>query len=282
MTLADARPLWHGIIMGLYKIGKTTLLADMPKPLRVVQFDPIGNESPLLVRCAAVEETLGTQGQRVLRGRNRKGELIIQIDQFFDNDPDAPTAWLAFKNVHPEIVQEVSQGMWATVGYDGATHMELIARNWAVWYLLKHTKADLPQLFKSQYNWSKIEIEKFLCGSIAGLRCNVCVLTHIDEDKDYDKGTAVRNPKAPGTLRATLGGSYSEVYRMYYDEADGTRRLQTRPGDGFNCGTSKLIDAPNHIVVPEDGRGVWGAIWANYEARKEQAREQTTEAESAG
>ena len=61
---------------------------------------------------------------------------------------------------------------------------------------------------------------------------------------------------------------------MYYDEADGTRRLQTRPGDGFNCGTSKLIDAPNHIVVPEDGRGVWGAIWVNYEVRKEQAREQ--------
>jgi hypothetical protein len=279
---STTRPLWHGLLMGTYKAGKTTVLADARKPLRVVQFDPVGNEAPLRVRCTTIEESLGTQEQRVLRGFSKKGELLLQIDQFFDFNPDRPTAWVKFKNVQAEIAEEVALGQWATVGYDGATSMELAARNWARAYMLDHTKATLETLYKIQYAWSKAECERYLCGSIAGLPCDVVVLTHIDEDKDYVNGTSVRNPKAPGTLRTTLGGSYTELYRVYYDETDGTRRLQTQPGDGYNCGTSVEIDAPNHILVPNGGRGVWAAIWSTYEQRKDATHGKTPETESPG
>lgn len=237
----------HLLPMGQQGTGKSTLLNTLPDPKLVLMFDPLGKEMPYLADCERVEEkthTVKAQKEdityQVLEGYDAQDILRVRIEFFHDHDATKPKAYKAFKARMGEVFAEVNEARWSSVVLDSLTFCELTCRK-----MYEHDVAKDAQDSRRWYLFTKNDIEQVVMISFAGLRCHVGVACHIDEDKDEYSGMVVRHPKAPGSLRHSIGAGF-EVVRTYLVAEKGKPpryMIQTMPGDGYYCSTQR--DLPN-------------------------------------
>lgn len=229
--------------------GKSTFAATFPKPMIVLAFDPLGKEAPYLKRGLVSPEMEGDFGQALVQVVSRKdtSKLLIQVEYFHDTEVDAhgvyrPVAYQQFLKRFGTIYDEVREGKWATIVVDTLTYMELAAR--------KMYQYDVDKTSREPRRWfasATDALEEAVMCRLGGIRTNVVILAHVDQDKDEVAGHMVFNPAAPGRLRQRLGSGYPEVYHSIQKrDKDGSvsYALQTRADSRYNC-SSVFLNAPD-------------------------------------
>lgn len=260
-------PPWRGVLLGVAGCGKSTMAAAAcahgEKPGRVIAFDSPYNLDPYEM-YGTVEETVGTVGQLVRRVHSRSGRLLIQLDCFWDEEPEKPHAFMDFWKVRPEIIEEVYAGHWGTVVTDTATGMRDMAFNQARYRDNPNTKEP-----RQWHGATKDYIASWTLGTMPGLPCSSILLMHCREyeyEEQVGREKVLRRKKeliAPGTLSVDIPSKPSEVYYLYTDHT-GERWLQTRNRghEGYDCCKS----SPK-VNAPDPCEPTWEAVWSNW--RKE-------------
>lgn len=256
------RPPLHVLAYGEPGSGKSEFAASFPKPMLVCLHDPPGKATrPYLSRGVAQPvERIALEGtklriptQRVLS--KKTGKLLIQVEHYFEGDPENPKAYNRFFKRKDRINEECERGEWATVVDDSLTYLELSARK----YDQYKTNPDARDPRK-WYGASGEQVEQMVMMRFASLPCNVVVIAHVNELEDELRGTLVRNPAAPGKkLPKKLASAFEEFYYCYVDgRGDAARYLmQTRMGDGFNANTA--------IHAPDPCENSYRALWSVWD-----------------
>lgn len=260
----STHPPIHVLDYGDPGAGKTYFAATFPKPMIVFQFDPYGKDTPYLKRGIPQEieyDQLGTPIRRVLS--KRTGALLVQIEYYHDTlmawdakGQGATQSGIAMGHVDPECWNRFLRRMygfgdeydaWATATFDSVTTMDIAARMFFQYKINPNAK-DGRQWWGS----STEALEQILFTRVAGFPMNVVTIAHVDKEQDEVLGQRVRNPLAPGRLRGSLGGAYSEFYHHFVQvEKDQNNRVigerqylvQTRGSAQWNASTQ--IDAPD-------------------------------------
>lgn len=231
-------PAAHFLFYGDPGSGKSTAAASLPRPMIVFAFDPRGKDAPYHKRGNHIEEHESEHCPYV-EIRDDK-ERLIRIEYYHDPQPESPTAWSRFRS----RLLDVSDVAWRTIVFDSCTFMELSARKYDE-YVENRGARDKRQ----HYGASKEGIEEVCLMRVAGYRCNVVTIAHVDEAKDELHGTFIRSPAFPGKLSKRAGAAYGEMYRFYVDvDNDGSReyRVQTLSDRGYNAATQ--IGAPDRCA----------------------------------
>jgi hypothetical protein len=262
--MATTRPPIHVVTYGSWGSGKSTFASTFPKPMLVLLFDPLGKEAPYLRRGVPQPAFIGDQEQPIVQVMSKKNgdKLLVQIESYHDTEVTDegqyyPVAYMRFLKRFPSLYQEIQDGQWKTVVYDSLTFMEIATRKMHQYLLHKHEKDS-----RKWFAQSSDDIEEAILCRAGGLRCNVVVLAHIDEDKDGD--VKVYMPTAPGRLRSRIGAGYAEIYAMRTKRTkDGMQYyLQTR-ADVQYAAASVFLNAPDPCEPTYD------ALWATYDAQSE-------------
>jgi hypothetical protein len=269
-TLADGTeltlPTLHFGVMGLPSSGKSHLIASMEKPLLVLSSDPFDKQQPYLDRGDADPQVYtGQFGQptRIVKSATT-GNAIIQIEGYYDTDPDNPTAMSALLARGEQLRSEVIAGRWKSIALDSWTNIEWIARQ------RRSAKPFLvTDAHGKRYGAAKDDLQTFFNARFVHLPCHVGVALHTTEKRDDDGVVTYRGIKAIGELKTDLPGSLGERYLAV--NVDGTqRRLDTR-NVAYNCCT--LIDAPNPCV------NEFTALYSNWLKRETEKRAASTAAQ---
>lgn len=195
-------------------------------------------------------------------------ERLIVVEHYVDDDPYAPSAYARFidrvTNMRGDDITA-----WRTIVVDSITSMDIAARLWFRYTVnpVKGGPVDGRHPSMGLHDtrpWRAATtdtLEENLYTRIGGWRTNVCVIAHIDEQKDEVSGSFVRNPAAPGRLSKRLPASYNELYKAYVGKGEkpGERvyALQTRNDGRMNANTS--VEAPDPCW-PE-----YEALWENWQ-----------------
>lgn len=193
------------------------------------------------------------------------GELLSRIYYFNDPDPKHPTAYRAFLKRLQDFHAEYDQ--WASAIVDSITFMEFAARK-NEQYVLNPSPANTSTgtrkgvSFDPRQWWagSTNECEEVLQGTFGSLPLNVCIIAHIDEDKDEFSGQILRKPKAPGRLSRGLAAGYSEVYHAFVGRAeDGSKAwaLQTQPDNTWMC--------ESQVRAPDPCLPDYASLWEEWD-----------------
>jgi hypothetical protein len=184
--------------------------------------------------------SVGEVGQpitRILRGDT----MLCQIEHFVDDDPRKPHAYAQYMDRWNSIKDDVNlHGKYGLVLLDSTSFLET-ASTWHNQYL-KYPHPDNER----KYGWNSFvtrDLREVLHGQLTSLTCHVGVAVHIHISPDEGIEGMAKNPHVPGQLRPHLAGAYNAVVRIY--EEGGQRVLQTSMRDGYACGTSAMIDAPD-------------------------------------
>jgi hypothetical protein len=257
------KPFVHVVDYGPPGSGKSTFAATFPKPMVVIQFDPLGKEGPYLRRGVVSPDLEGEFGQPIVMVKSRKDteRTLIQVEYYHDTEVDAegryrPIAYRQFLQRFPSLYQEVKDGEWATICVDTMTFMELAARKLSQYELDKNSREP-----RRWFAASTDMLEEAVLCRLGGIRCNVVILAHVDSDKDEVAGRMVFNPSAPGRLRHRLGGGYPEVYVSHLRRNEKTGlpeySLQTRADVRYNA-SSVFLGAPDPCEP------MYKELWANW------------------
>lgn len=239
----------HFLIYGESGTGGSTGIATFPKPMIVFFFDPFGKDVPYLKRGDFADVEVDDLGTPVRRVTSRKtGKLLIQVEYYFDADPERPEAYNRFMARMHRFSDEYP--LWQTAVVDSVTFMGLAARK-NHQYRLNKTAKDPRQW----YGGERENLEEMLMIRFGALPMNVAVRAHLDIDKDELTGQIFRAPAAVGKLGRALPSGFSEVYRTYTVREGKVNSYfwQTESDAQHACQTH--IDAPN--PSPQDYRALW-------------------------
>lgn len=223
-------------------MGKSTLIAKAGKPMLVFLFDPWDKAAPYFDRGNVRIEEINKNHNIGYVTSRKTDNLLIQVENFFDTDPEHPSAWRYFIQRCTNLRQEIIEQGWTSLVYDSCTFMELLARG-EDQFNLNPTHADK----RSHYAVSKDFLEMQLLRRAVNFPCNVFVVCHVDTEKDESQGKMLYNPSFPGKLQRTINAGYSEIYRPWiYHNADEPPVfcLQT-VADGNYSATSAKLHVPN-------------------------------------
>lgn len=248
------RPHVHCLVYGPPGSKKTTFASTWPKPIKVLAFDPPGKMGPFLRQGDRFEE-FETEQKRAVTRVYKADDLVVEIESFIDTEVDArgnlvAHAYRDYLKRFPAIYNEVREGQWATLVPDSLTLMARAARC-MYQFLINPTYKD-PRKW---YAEATDQLELMVGTQLVGLRANVCVIAHVDKDKDDVMGMMVGQPAAPGRLSKSdgLAAGYPEMYYAYAHaekQGDAVKYfLQTKPSQRYNC-NSALLNAPNPIEDP--------------------------------
>lgn len=244
--------------MGAPSSGKSHLLASMEKPLLVMATDPIDKMQPYFDRGELDPEVhTGQFGQpiRIVKSA-ATGNAIIQIESFYDLDPQSPTGMESFISRSFQLRSEVAAKRWASIAIDSWTNLEFIARLRRTIGPMAVKGADRDN--RLPYNPAKDDIQRTFNTQYVHLPCNVGVSLHTTEKRNEEGAVVYRGIKCIGELKNDLPGVLGERYLA--TNVDGTtRRLDTK-NVAYNCCT--LIDAPNPCAND------FAALYTNWIAKR--------------
>jgi len=235
-------PWLHFGVMGKPGTGKSRLLASMPKKLlAIIVGDPRTKLQPYLdVGIADTKEHVGPLGQTIILVRNAEGEVIIQIECFWDVDPTmSESAMTKVVGRMAAVVQEVNAGMWKSVAFDSWSGFEDAA---------SYRRLIGPMSIKNPDGRAHRAIAKEDCRSVfihqlVHLNCNVGIAFHVTKFTQENGGETTYNMKCIGDFASTVGQYLAERYHSESLSDGVTRRLRTRPDGRFELAT--LIEAPD-------------------------------------
>lgn len=242
-TVEVTLPRWKGSIIGRPGSGKSHAARSFPKGALVIATDTPEKLQPYYDLAGEITRSRGQFGQpvEVLYSAVSK-KPIIQIEQFYDknpNDPQAVTALIA----RAELLEaEVNAGMWQTVILDHWTGLETFA-------VYRRTIGPMAikdaNEFGRGHNAAKDDIKPILISRLLPLPCNVVILCHTTETQRDEGGVQFFGIKAIGKqLPTEMAAALPERYRSV-SEADGiTRRLYTRPDGRYDLCTLLHATSP--------------------------------------
>jgi hypothetical protein len=261
LTLPDV----HVMIEGVPNSGKTRFAASAEKPELVLACDPISKMPAYFDRGTWDGKVYtGAQGQPVWIITSRMtGQPIIQLEGYYDEDPELPTAMTSLLARMPSISAEVKVGMWRTVVIDSWTQLEWIAR-------IRRTNGNF-KTSNSPYLEAMDDLKSLVNSRLMNLRCNLIVIFHIETKVVRNKqGTVVQDARmdvgggeqsytvqAIGQLK-NLPNVFGECY-LAIAPVDGSNNyvLQTVRNADFRTLCSR-IGAPN--LCPNE----WREIFTGY------------------
>jgi len=171
--------------------------------------------------------------------QNDPDKLIIRIEYWGESNPENPTSYGRFVSRTANLEAEITQEGYQSVVLDSATAFELMARYYSENNINKGAKDG-----RQHYGFSAHACEQFIMTRWPNLiATNAVVIAHYDDQKDDsddgEKSVTRKMIALPGKLPNRIGSQYSEVWRVYIDDA-GNRVLQTqpRPNSSFACKTS--------------------------------------------
>lgn len=255
----------HIMIEGVPNSGKTRFAASAEKPELVIACDPISKMPAYFDRGAWDGKVYqGAQGQPVWIVTSRvTGKPIIQLEGYYDEDPELPSAMTALLARMPSVTEEVKRGMWRTVVIDSWTQLEWIAR-------IRRTNGVF-KTSNSPYLEAMDDLKSLVNSRLMNLRCNLVVIFHIETKVVRNKqGTVIQDARmdvgggeqsytvqAIGQLK-NLPNVFGECY-LALAPVDGSNNyvLQTVRNADFRTLCSR-IGAPN--MCPNE----WREIFTGY------------------
>jgi hypothetical protein len=185
------------------------------------------------------------------------GDEILRLMVFDEPDPKHAKSFLAFEQEFDLFLQTYQEEGWRTVVFDSVDSFELNARKLEQYTLNVGSKDP-----RQWYGGSTSKVEETICMRLAHLRCNVVVITHIDDSKMSIHGHQLIGPSGPGKQAKGMGRFFGEVYRSYATKAEGTRvyQLQTSVDD--------VAAAKTHINAPDPCYPDYESLWANWNGDK--------------
>jgi hypothetical protein len=259
----DGRPYVAMLLYGEPTLGKSTMAATAPKPMKVFCFDQKQKEMPYLKRGKIMEEGdvgYGKEGKIrvpfIKVAHRQTGEHIVTIEYFRNVDPENPYAYPAFLAAMTEMHKDFDY--YETFVLDSVTFLEKAAR----YYDQFVTNAGAKH--KGQhYIVSAEAVEMQVMGRFASLPKNSIVIAHVhekrnkegeDESKQRFGSLKLYVPGAPGKKAKELPSAFSEIYRTFVEGKE--YKLQTKT-DGLWLAATQ-IDAPNPCAP------TWSSLWANW------------------
>lgn len=269
-TLTDGRsvllPDVHCMIEGPPNSGKSHFCASAEKPMLVLAADPLDKLQAYFDRGNWDGQVhTGAQGQPVWIITSRAtGKTIIQIEGYFDDNPQAPVAYQALDSRIVSLFDEIRAGVWRTVVVDSWSQLEWIARLRRMYGALACKANENP------YFAAKDDLEQLARSRLVNFRCNVIVVFHIETKVLRNKaGTVIKDARedvgggelsysiaAIGQLKE-LAGVFGECY-LSVAPLDGTDNytIQTRKDHNFKTLQSR-------IQAPSPCKNEWREIFAN-------------------
>lgn len=246
VTIADGRkfelPWLHYGVMGEPGSGKSRLMASMPKPLIVLASDPVSKLQPYFDE--GVVETVtqpGPFGQTIHLVRNTAGELIIQVEGFYDTDVTMLTsAMTGFVGRMSALVQEVRAGKWKSAGIDSWSGFEDAASDRRK---IGPMACKQGGAFAAHRNEAKEDLRQIFRMQLIHLPCNMGIAFHTTTRQKEQGGETLYTMKCIGDFESTVGQNLAERYHSVALPDGITRQLYTKPDGRFKLAT--LIDAPS-------------------------------------
>lgn len=246
---------------------KSTMAASFPKPILVLQFDPLGKAGPY--------RRAGRRGQYLtdvepwgidieyVMSTKEPDRAIIEINYFKDEDIKGGASTIygveRFEHRMIDIFTEIREGCWATVVLDSLTFL-----NWAIVKLEQYKRNPLSNAGNEQdgRQWRAKAAEGLeeACFTLATQRCNVVVAAHVRELRDNQRELNLWTPEAPGKRNRTLPAAFSEVYAMHHDLEIGAF-IQSNKDTSFVACTQ--INAPDGV------QPLYKNLWSNYQPQGE-------------
>lgn len=272
------------VVYGKSGVGKSTFAATLAGPKLVQMWDADDKAMPYWKRLkqvggtiypelnkAATEFDLSAKGDGSLiipvrYGLNKKGQCVLQVENYQEPDPEHPTSYIKWKARMANFFQEALA--WSAFVTDSATEMAICCRN-REQFVTQPTVKE-PRLW---FGAATDEMERVWTQRFRGYKTNVVLCMHIKRmvvsvggqtGKEDIDGQMIWKLSAPGRLADADGvpSQYSEVYRLYLskdtdDAGNRIRLLQTKLSGSHNA--CSQIDAPDPCI-PE-----YLALWQNYQ-----------------
>lgn len=258
--IAFELPYWRGALMGKPGGGKSHCAASFPKRMLVLATDPETKLQPYFDQGRVVDAaTIGAQGQTIYLVRAKDSDdVIIQIECFYDTDPDMGTsAMTQFATRMGTVVTEVRDGFWRTVVIDSWSSLEDCASD-------RRLRGPLAikagGAFAAHRGAAKEDLRQIFRIQLIHLPCNVVIIFHVTKFQKEEGGESLYSLKAIGDFSTTVGQNLAERY-LAEAEPDGmTRHLKTKPDGRYELTT--LIDAPSPC------QNNYAALWSNYISKR--------------
>ncbi len=245
------------VIVGQSGVGKTHLLGTWQKRLLIQQTDPQDKAATyenLGYLPGALESTQWGEVQHFFSPKDLDN-WAIRVEFFNEIDPRNAKVMTDFMARMNDIERDIRAWNVKTVALDSVTFLELAAR-----YFNKYTfhptnkRGEMVQDEKLHYAARGRAVEEWIVSRYPGLQrlCNVVIIAHTKAKTDESSGENEdqREEKkviaAPGQTSAKIAQAFSEVYRLYMDDA-GQRWLQTqlRPSqNNFECKSTRQLTDP--------------------------------------
>jgi hypothetical protein len=235
-------PWLHFGVMGEPGSGKSELCSTLPKPLKVIATDPITKMQPYFDKgILDPVATTGPFGQVIRLVRHREtGEVIIEVEGFYDTDPTMTSAAMTGVTGRMSVlVQEVKAGKWKSVALDSWSGLEDCASDRRRMGPMKCANPD----GRAHRNEAKDDCKQIFRMQLIHLPCNVGITFHTTKFQMDQGGETLYNMKCIGDFATTVGQNLAERYHSVAQPDGITRVLYTKPDGRFKLAT--LIDAPS-------------------------------------
>ena len=245
------------VIVGQSGVGKTHLLATFKKRLLVQQTDPddkVATYENLGFLPSPVQSNQWSDFQDFYSPKD-PDNWIVRVEFFNERDPRNAKMMPNFMARMNDIERDIRAWKVASIGLDSVTFLELGARFYNKYSFHPTNKrgADV-QDERIHYAAAGRAVEEWIVSRYPGLQrlCNVVIIAHTKAKTDESSGENEdqREEKkviaAPGQTSAKIAQAFSEVYRLYMDDA-GQRWLQTslRPSqNNFECKSTRQLTDP--------------------------------------
>lgn len=211
--------------------GKTTVVAGMPGPVHIADFDGKVLSAAEYYRHTNPEKLKGVSYENYSSVAGPR----MAADQFnFDMGQLAKMKPFPYKTICLDSLTTFSD----------ASMQYLIKANPGVIKRISTQGVQLPVL--QDYGMARIWF-KAVIGALLALPCNVVVIAHIQVEKDEATGAILRTPMITGKLSKELPIIFGEVWRAYRDDK-GEHWAQTQSDSRYTC-RSQIPGLPNPVKL---------------------------------
>lgn len=256
---------WCGSVYGNPGLGKTFFAAGLPKPMKVFMFDPAAKGLAYLQQGAVtpIEWMPDGGGFQFVRDRET-GEVLVELEYFMDRDPTRlaqqkfPCAYERFQASLVGHMDDHWKGFRSVV-LDSYTFCELACAR-LVKYKLNPAPGGVEDSKHNQQQWGgqvRGIIQTDIISVFPWVDCHACVLAHVDDKRYDEQDKQIWGISAVGKLGALLPSAFGEVYFMYREYDERTKRYQTwmmTESDGHYI-------AQTHIGAQNPCKPTWEGVW---------------------
>jgi hypothetical protein len=256
--------LFTGLVYGCAGCGKTPFAAQLPKPIKVFQFEPLAKAWPYLQQGRPEPVQYMDDGGAFLFVRDPETkDVLVEIECFFDANPAGiakqkyPCAYERFQTALQGHMSDNWKG-FASAVLDSYPFCEIACSN-MIQYKINPAPGGVQDAKHNQMQWAgetRGVIQTDILCIFPWIPIHSLVLAHVD-DQHFDKQEKqVWGVSAIGKLGKILPGPFAEVYHMYtkWD-------AQTQTEESWFETREDQYIARSGMRVPSPCKAEWEALW---------------------